>query len=58
MKEGKEYILEREGAVETRENRRGLGENLGHRMLDIDVKIGFVRAESNTKSLRMGFSEP
>lgn len=51
-------ILEREGAVETRENRRGLGENLGHRMLDIDVKIGYVRAESNTKSLKVGFSEP
>ena len=51
-------ILEREGAVETRENRRGLGENLGHRMLDIYVKIGYVRAESNPKSHKVGFSEP
>lgn len=50
--------MERDGAVETRENWRGLGENLGHRMLDTDVKIGYVRAESNTQSLRMGFSEP
>ena len=52
------YILEGEGAVETRENRRALGENLGHWVLDVEVRIDYVRAERSTKSLSTGLSEP
>ena len=50
--------MEREGAVETRENRRRLGENLGHWVLGAEVRIGSVGAESSTQSLSLGFSGP
>lgn len=49
--------MEREGDVETKENRRELRDNLGHWVLGIEVGVDYIIAERSMKSGSKGLSE-
>lgn len=49
--------MEREGDVETKENRTEVRENLGHWVLDREVGVDYIIAERSMKSGSKGLSE-